>query len=235
MGVQISGFDPEYVEAIKDAAFEEWTFDAWDDHDGVLRSCADGCLCAGETEEEFADRLAKAIWKANGAFCPVEVQATYLDQLPYEEHCRNEDDYVRLIGKPEPDTRLPYHLKIDGPLFRAQRELLLNLRDLAGQETPFIPAPVHESLLDGLIHLTDEMADQAHDRHGLDCLLETDDQPCQCEQDGYFRSGVPGILAHMEDGRLADGAQVQRCDLCQRYESDEAALQKLKELGHVDT
>ena len=44
---------------------------------------------------------------------------------------------------------------------------------------------------------------------------------------------VPGILAHMENGHLAEGAVVNRCDLCQRYPSDEAAFEKLRELGHV--
>lgn len=76
--------------------------------------------------------------------------------------------------EPEQDTRLSYHLQIDGPLFRAQRELLSQWKDAAEKETPFVPAPAHESLLDGLIQLTDEIADQAHDRHGLDCLLDAD-------------------------------------------------------------
>ncbi len=56
---------------------------------------------------------------------------------------------------------------------------------------------------------------------------------CECEKPGFFCSGVPGILAHMENGRLAEGAQVNRCDLCQRYPSDEAAFEKLRELGRV--
>jgi hypothetical protein len=54
---------------------------------------------------------------------------------------------------------------------------------------------------------------------------------CDCELPGYFCSGVPGIIAQMQDGQLASGAQVERCDLCQRYPSDEAAAQKLIELG----
>ena len=54
---------------------------------------------------------------------------------------------------------------------------------------------------------------------------------CECEQPGYFYSGVPGIIARVENGRLAEGASVERCDLCQRYASDEAALAKLRELG----
>jgi hypothetical protein len=56
-------------------------------------------------------------------------------------------------------------------------------------------------------------------------------EPCECEQPGHFRSGIPGILAHLEDGRLVPGASVERCDLCQRYPNDETALQKLVELG----
>jgi hypothetical protein len=56
-------------------------------------------------------------------------------------------------------------------------------------------------------------------------------EPCDCEVPGMFCSGVPGILAAMKNGRLAPGAVVERCDLCQRYPSDEAAYQQLVELG----
>jgi len=89
-----------------------------------------------------------------------------------------------------------------------------------------------QQLLEGLIELTDELADQAHDRHGVDCLLDAGEGPRECEKPGHFCSGVPGVLAHMENGRLAPGAKVERCDLCQRYPSDEAALEKLRELGY---
>lgn len=54
---------------------------------------------------------------------------------------------------------------------------------------------------------------------------------CECEEPGFFHSGVPGILAHMKNGRLAPGAGVERCDLCQRYASDAAALEKLRRRG----
>jgi hypothetical protein len=57
------------------------------------------------------------------------------------------------------------------------------------------------------------------------------DDICECELPGYFYSGVPGIIGRVENGRLVPGAKVERCDSCQRYESDEAALQKLIELG----
>lgn len=61
--------------------------------------------------------------------------------------------------------------------------------------------------------------------------VEEDDGTCDCEQPGFFCSGVPGILAHLEGGRLADGSAVERCDLCRRYPTDEAALERLIELG----
>jgi len=59
-------------------------------------------------------------------------------------------------------------------------------------------------------------------------------EPCECERPGYFHSGVPGVIAHMEDGRLAPGAAVERCDQCRRYATDAAALAKLEELGLAD-
>jgi hypothetical protein len=58
-----------------------------------------------------------------------------------------------------------------------------------------------------------------------------DDGACDCEQPGPFCSGVPGVLARIEQGRLVGGTVVERCDLCRRYPSDQAALQRLIELG----
>ena len=57
--------------------------------------------------------------------------------------------------------------------------------------------------------------------------------PCDCELPGPFCSGIPGILARIEDGRLVRDSEVQRCDACERFASDEAALARLIELGIV--
>ena len=134
--------------------------------------------------------------------------------------------------EPEPTEHGNYHLAIDGPAFRSQRKLLLKLQGLAAGRIPNVPDPGDRELLEGLIELSDELADQAHDRHGVDCLLDAGEGPCDCEKPGHFCSGVPGILAHMENGRLAPGAKVERCDLCQRHATDEAALERLRELGY---
>ncbi len=65
-----------------------------------------------------------------------------------------------------------YTLNLDGPAFRAQRELLLKIADLVRRKQSYTPAPGDEGLLEGLLNLTDAVADQAHDRHGIDCLLD---------------------------------------------------------------
>ncbi len=71
----------------------------------------------------------------------------------------------------------------------------------------------------------------------IDTLCEALNAPtsssdvCDCEAAGFFCAGVPGILAHLENGRVAPGAKVERCDLCQRFPDDAAALAKLQELG----
>ena len=103
MAVIITGDKVDRNDAIMDAAGEEWSFDNWYHHDGKLYGSGDGKLCGGETDDEFADRLAKAVWQANGACCEVEVYAVYLDELPYESYVRTEDDYTRLMkGTPSP-------------------------------------------------------------------------------------------------------------------------------------
>ena len=69
------------------------------------------------------------------------------------------------------DELKQYSLIIDGPLFHKQRELLLKIADLARKKQPYSPTSGDAALLEGLAELTDELADQAHDRHGINCLL----------------------------------------------------------------
>ena len=100
MNVTISNYNPALAEKIKAAAQEVWPFaDWWDGEDGSLNASAEDYLCGGETEEQFTERLSVAIWRANGAYCDVTVDATYLESLPYETHCLDETDYARLIGE----------------------------------------------------------------------------------------------------------------------------------------
>jgi hypothetical protein len=120
MSVEISEYDPEKELQIKAAAEEEWSFGDWwaadradgklvdalageidDDIGKVLHASAQGSLCGGESEEEFTERLSLAVWRANGRYCCVVVDATYLESLPYETHSLDADDYDRLLKRKE--------------------------------------------------------------------------------------------------------------------------------------
>ena len=61
-------------------------------------------------------------------------------------------------------------LRIDMPRFRAQRELLTKIADLARQKRPYEPASGDEGLLDGLLELTDALLDAAEE--GVEELVE---------------------------------------------------------------
>ncbi len=72
------------------------------------------------------------------------------------------------ILQPAPNN---YALELDGPLFRAQREFLLRLHHAAGRGESIPLGPNEHELLEGLLGLTDAIADQAADCHGIDCLI----------------------------------------------------------------
>jgi hypothetical protein len=107
MSVEVSGHDPAKVPQIQAAAEEQWPFDDWwlsgngDQGAAEMRASAQDSLCGGESEEEFTERLSVAIWRANGSFCQVVVDATYLENLPYETHTLYEADYARLMQQKE--------------------------------------------------------------------------------------------------------------------------------------
>ena len=58
--------------------------------------------------------------------------------------------------------------------------------------------------------------------------VEQTDTPCVCEEPGHFRSGVPGILAHVENGRIMN--HVERCDTCRRFRDDQVAEWVLRKI-----
>jgi hypothetical protein len=58
--------------------------------------------------------------------------------------------------------------QIDGPEFRKQRELVFRLAEPGAH----VLSAEDAELLRGLSNLLDEIADEAHDRYRVDCLLE---------------------------------------------------------------
>lgn len=103
MYVQVEGFDQAKIDGIKEAADAEWDFDDCDwflnKEKTALSASNDGSLYGGESEDEFSERLAAAVFKANGSPCKILVAATYLEDLPCESHSFDEKDYDRLLGK----------------------------------------------------------------------------------------------------------------------------------------
>ena len=65
-----------------------------------------------------------------------------------------------------------YAMRINGPLLANQRRLLLKVLDAVIRNEPYVPETQDEDLLQGIMGLLDEISDQAHDRHGIDSLLE---------------------------------------------------------------
>ena len=51
---------------------------------------------------------------------------------------------------------------------------------------------------------------------------------CVCEDPGHFSSGVPGILAHVENGRIV--GRVERSDACRRFRDDQVAESVLQRI-----
>ncbi len=51
-----------------------------------------------------------------------------------------------------------YVFRLDGRLFRAQRELLLKIADLVRRKQPYEPAPGDDRLLEGLIAMTNAIS-----------------------------------------------------------------------------
>jgi hypothetical protein len=197
MTITIKDARPEHHETIRTAIEEAWAVDDWLVTGDEILVMGDSSLGGGETEEEFADRVSAAIWRENEGFCLVVVNAVYMEVLPYESYCRDEDDYARLMDKAEPslddghladdsaaaiaivDTKpqsseFAYRLSLDGDLFRRQRELLLRLASAASEGRPLETTTKDAEHLEGLIGLCDSLADQAHDRNGIDCLLTND-------------------------------------------------------------
>jgi hypothetical protein len=74
-----------------------------------------------------------------------------------------------------PNEMQLYDLALDGPLLRRQRELLFMLMEAADECRAFDLGPAQLELLDGLVNLTNALADQAHDEFGIECLVDGDD------------------------------------------------------------
>ena len=109
MSIKITGHDDKQAHAIFTAIKKEWDFQdeflnditAQENEPRFLSAYGESYLGGGESEEQFTDRVALAVWKANGGYCHIQVEAIYLEELPYEIHTRDDDDYYQLMALEE--------------------------------------------------------------------------------------------------------------------------------------
>ena len=81
--IQIGGYRPERREALRRACAVEWAFREEDFSDCpaddgaklLLQASALGSLYGGETAADVIERLERAVWRANGEMCHVDVEA----------------------------------------------------------------------------------------------------------------------------------------------------------------
>lgn len=58
-------------------------------------------LAGGESPSEFTVRLAHAVWKALGRYVQVNVQVSYIEEVPTDDFGMNEEDYEEWKKKEE--------------------------------------------------------------------------------------------------------------------------------------
>ena len=108
-------------------------------------------------------------------FTTVEEAESFAKVCDHVALVLSQHDLAAQDRQPHSGERHHYILgPIDGPTFRKQRQLLLRLACLAREGQAYRVIDADQDLLDGLVNLTDVIADQSHDKYGVDCLLKPD-------------------------------------------------------------
>ena len=93
MEFKLRDLQPDRRNQVKAAVEEEWNLDWYTLEPDLLEGGGQSSLVGGETEENFAQRVAGCVWEANGKVCPVTVIATCLEDLPHQQYDFGEDAY----------------------------------------------------------------------------------------------------------------------------------------------
>ena len=107
MTIEVKGLEEKaHMALIEEAITQNWntSYDFLDpeaDAAGTWKflTGGEGALCGGETEEEFTSRISEAIWDALGYFVSVTINAIYLEDLPCETHCMEEEEYTDYLKR----------------------------------------------------------------------------------------------------------------------------------------
>lgn len=95
MQVEVRDFDTTKKDAILTALQKLWPFDnTYETGEPVNYISVDGNgNLVAKREDEFAREVTRAVWDVNGAYCEVNVIATYLEDRPYNSYIEDKDDY----------------------------------------------------------------------------------------------------------------------------------------------
>jgi hypothetical protein len=110
MRIEVSKLTKKEASDLQDALLEHW--DGWHDasithekpkktKDYMITAGGEGFLGGGCGSDDFATMVARDIWTSLGRFVPVEVLATYLEDLPYDRYSFIKEDYEDLKGDDE--------------------------------------------------------------------------------------------------------------------------------------
>jgi hypothetical protein len=108
------------------------------------------CLVTSRLYESYTDGADEASRLNDVLVLPIVIS---------EEIVAAAGPFRRQAAPAKPRPRL-YRLTIDGPLLDRQREVLLRVTDLAQREVAYTPTSGEDELLNGLLELTDALADQ---------------------------------------------------------------------------
>jgi hypothetical protein len=90
MTVEVVCHNEDKSEAIVRACKEEWPFDM-----DVISMAGEGkeYLRGEETTDEFAEKVSRAVWAANGGFCEVSIRCYDLENIPCDSYMYDEETY----------------------------------------------------------------------------------------------------------------------------------------------
>ena len=98
MAIEVTGIARGRKKQVKKAVRSQWNVETIGGRGRDAFMAGEGSLCGGESEAEFSERLARAVWQANGGYCEVLVRATSFEALPYETHYFGRGDYKKMRG-----------------------------------------------------------------------------------------------------------------------------------------
>jgi hypothetical protein len=104
--VEVENLPGDRHEGVIAAVAAEWDFntDYPDPDEETLRITGyDELSASAAGPEHFARDVARAVWAANGGYCPVRVYATFEREDPDYEFEYSEEDFARLTAAEAPD------------------------------------------------------------------------------------------------------------------------------------